>query len=454
MKSAITTTLGAAYTIEGTLGQGGQGTVVRLRSQQGLAAKILHLGSEREREGLRNRIAFVRSLPLSDLPIAMPIDGLASPQVGYTMRLLRDMVPATALIRPPQDSNMTLAQWYGHTGGIVRRLRLMAKGCDILGEIHARGLCYGDVSPRNLYISERGADAQVWFIDADNLKYEDRAGEIRIYTPGYGAPEVVSGCHGASTLADSHSMAVLSFQSLTLAHPLIGDAVSEGDPELEEKALRGELPWIEDESDSSNRFSQGVPRDQALSPNLKKIFAQFFTEGLKNPSARPGVATLGQALHAAADFTVMCDGCHHSFYPRQRQCPWCDAPRPTFLLMKTMRWEPSTAKAIDLTDSDHEWPRSALPYLAIPFNKGVTLTSRIVMGAAGIRGNVPQIKLASPDGKKVSIELVDDRPIFVGSAGSSKLRQLGEKADKFSAEDWLHAGPADKPHRVFKFLKT
>ena len=122
--------------------------------------------------------------------------------------------------------------------------------------------------------------------------------------------------------------------------------------------------------------------------------------------------------------------------------------------MKTMRWEPSVAKAIDLTDQDHDWPKSALPYLAIPFNKGVTLTSRIVMGAAGIRGNVPQIKLASPDGKKVSIELVDDRPIFVGSAGSSKLRQLGEKADKFSAEDWLHAGPADKPHRVFKFLKT
>ena len=72
MKS-ISTALGASYNVESLLGKGGQGTVVRLKSQQGLAAKILHMGSEREREALKNRIAFVRSLPLTDLPVAMPV---------------------------------------------------------------------------------------------------------------------------------------------------------------------------------------------------------------------------------------------------------------------------------------------------------------------------------------------------------------------------------------------
>ena len=132
MITTITTSLGATYPVEGLLGRGGQGTVVRVRSQKGLAAKILHLGSERERESLRNRVAFVRSLPLGDLPIAIPIDGLAPPLVGYTMQLLRDMVPGSSLIRPPRDSGTTLSKWYASTGSIARRLRVMAKACDIL----------------------------------------------------------------------------------------------------------------------------------------------------------------------------------------------------------------------------------------------------------------------------------------------------------------------------------
>lgn len=129
MKS-ISTALGASYSVESLLGKGGQGTVVRLKSQQGLAAKILHMGSEREREALKNRIAFVRSLPLGDLPVAMPVDSLAPPLVGYTMQLLRDMEPATALLRPPKDSGMSLPEWYASRGGLMRRLRLMAKSCD------------------------------------------------------------------------------------------------------------------------------------------------------------------------------------------------------------------------------------------------------------------------------------------------------------------------------------
>lgn len=453
MIATVTSSLGAAYQVDGLLGKGGQGTVVRLRSQQGLAAKILHLCSEREREALKNRIAFVRSLPLSDLPIAMPIDSLTSPTVGYTMQLLRDMVPVASLIRPPKDCRSTLSEWYASTGGLARRLRLMARGCDILSEIHARGLCYGDVSPRNLYISEKGADAQVWFIDADNLKYENRASEMMIYTPGYGAPEVVSRRHGASTLADSHAMAVVAFQCLTLGHPLIGDIVNDGEPELEDRALLGELPWIDDEADSSNAFSHGVPRDRALSPNLKRIFSQFFSEGLRNPQSRPGVSALSHTLHTAADFCIRCAGCNHYFYPRNRLCPWCDAPRPKFLILKASRWEPSKGMAIDLADPQHEWPKSALPNLAIPLKKSTTLTSRVLFGTTGVSGNTPRIKLTSSDEKKVALELTDGLELFVGPPRSSKMRLVGQKVIELPIGAWLHTGPADKPHRVFEILK-
>jgi DNA-binding helix-hairpin-helix protein with protein kinase domain len=453
MKS-ISTALGASYSVESLLGKGGQGTVVRLKSQQGLAAKILHMGSEREREALKNRIAFVRSLPLGDLPVAMPVDSLAPPLVGYTMQLLRDMEPATALLRPPKDSGMSLPEWYASRGGLMRRLRLMAKSCDILSEIHSRGLCYGDVSPRNLFVNAAGAEAQVWFIDADNLKFDNRLDNLKIYTPGYGAPELIAGRSGATTLSDAHSMAVIAFQCLTILHPLMGDMVADGEPELEEQALLGKLPWIEDEADRSNACVHGVPRPWVLSPRLKAIFGKYFKEGLNTPPNRPGVAALAQALHSAADFLVPCGKCYQYFYPTSSTCPWCDAPRNSFLIMRSSRWEPSKMTEVKLgVGQDSDWPSTTLPTLAIPLKRDLTITARALIGTSGIAGNAQKLKLSSQDGAKISVEVLDGTQMYVGVAKSPKLRPVQAKIE-IPLGAWLHTGPADVPHRVLQFIKA
>lgn len=452
--TSISTALGASYKVESTLGKGGQGTVVRLKSQQGLAAKILHMGSEREREALKNRIAFVRSLPLADLPVAMPVDSLAPPLVGYTMQLLRDMEPATTLLRPPKESGIRLPEWYANRGGLMRRLRLMAKSCDILSEIHSRGLCYGDVSPRNMFVNAAGAEAQVWFIDADNLKFDNRLDGLKIYTPGYGAPEIISGRNGATTLSDAHSMAVIAFQCLTMLHPLIGDMVADGEPDLEEQALLGKLPWIEDESDCTNACSRGVPRQLVLSPRLKGIFGKYFKEGLNAPLKRPGVAALAQALHAAADFLLPCGKCHQYFYPTSSKCPWCDASRENFLILRSSRWEPSKMAEIKLgSTNDSDWPSTALPTLAIPLKRDLTVTARALLGTTGIAGNTPKLKLSSQDGAKITIEVLDDTQMHVGVAKSPKLRPVHDKIE-IPVGAWLHTGPAEKPHRVLQFIKA
>lgn len=454
MDPTLTTSLGATYSVESLLGQGGQGTVYRLKSQQGLAAKVLNVASTADREVLRNRVAFVRSLPLSDLPIAMPIDSLAPPRIGYTMQLLREMVPVTKLIRPDADETLSLKLWYAKSGGSVRRLRLMAKTCDLLSDIHARGLCYGDISPRNIFVSERGADAQVWLIDADNLRYLDRSEDLKIYTPGYGAPEVLTGRRGVSTLTDAHSMAVLAFQCLTLVHPLIGDYVDDGDPDLEEKALQGDIPWIEHATDAQNRSSKGIPRSLVLSPNLRKLFEQFFVAGLKGAISRPGVALLAQTLHAAADFSIKCQHCGQHFYPRSKLCPWCDSPRPNFLLLKCNRWDPTKQLQVNLADSQHEWPRSVLPHVAIPIRQGITLTARIISGATGIAANKPVLKVSTADGNRLLLERLDDFPFYFSPIRSSKITLLNQTVTELPVGGvLLHAGPANSPHRVFELLK-
>lgn len=452
--NTISTALGASYAVESLLGKGGQGTVVRLKSQQGLAAKILHMGSEREREALKNRIAFLRSLPLGDLPVAMPVDSLAPPLVGYTMQLLRDMEPATSLLRPPRNSGMRLPEWYASRGGLMRRLRVMAKSCDILSEIHSRGLCYGDVSPRNLFVNEKGVEAQVWFIDADNLKFDNRLDGLKIYTPGYGAPEVISGRSGATTLSDAHSMAVIAFQCLTMLHPLMGDMVAEGEPELEEQALLGKLSWIEDERDRSNACSHGVPRQLVLSPKLRTTFGKYFKEGLNGPHCRPGVAALAQALHSAADFLLPCSSCHQFFYPTSSSCPWCDAPRDNFLIVRSSRWEPSKmAEVKNGAGQGSDWPSTALPTLAIPLKRDLTVTARALLGKSGIEGNAPKLTLGSQDGAKVLVEVLDGTQLYVGAANSPKLRPVQSRIEIPSGA-WLHTGPADVPHRVLQFIKA
>jgi len=450
----IFTALGASYAVDSLLGKGGQGTVVRLKSQQGLAAKIMHMGSERERESLKNRIAFVRSLPLGDLPVAMPVDSLAPPLVGYTMQLLRDMEPATSLLRPPKNLGMRLAEWYAGRGGLMRRLRVMAKSCDILSEIHSRGLCYADVSPRNLFVNEKGVEAQVWFIDADNLKFDNRLDGLKIYTPGYGAPEVISGRSGATTLSDAHSMAVIAFQCLTMLHPLMGDMVAEGEPELEEQALLGKLPWIEDEGDRGNACSHGVPRQWVLSPKLRTTFGKYFKEGLSDPCCRPGVAALAQALHSAADFLLPCSSCHQYFYPTSSSCPWCEAPRDSFLIIRSSRWEPSKMAEVKIgAGQGTDWPSTALPTLAIPLKRDLTVTARALLGTSGIEGNAPKLKVGSQDGAKVSVEILDGTQMYVGAANSPKLRPVQYRID-IPAGAWLHTGPAAVAHRVLRFIKA
>lgn len=312
--------LGQVYELDQKLGEGGQGAVFSVKGGK-RAIKILRNCSELKRIRLSQQIRQVRLLYVPDLkglPIAAPLEMLKSPHLGYVMELLTDMIPISTLMNVPKKVS-DLVEWYLEGGGLRRRLLLLAKCAEALAQLHGKGLIYGDPSSNNIFISIDTDESEIRLIDADNLHYNSNESSVSCYTPGFGSPELVIGKSGANTLTDAYAFAVIAFQTLSLVHPLIGDMVNEGEPELEEQAFRGELPWIDHPDDPRNATEHGFPREMVLSPRLKELCQRNFGIGLKEPTKRPSVGEWAENLYSAADFTIQCPNCRSTYYPNPKQ---------------------------------------------------------------------------------------------------------------------------------------
>jgi DNA-binding helix-hairpin-helix protein with protein kinase domain len=323
----LTDAKGRAYEVAGHLGRGGQGTVYAIRGGK-LAAKLLFTRSPLQRDQLRSKLEWLRTLPLDSIAIAKPLELLAAPNVGYLMQFCSGMLSAHNLLAPPRGTASVL-RWYIETGGLRRRLVLLTRLAAALNRLHGMGLAFADLSDRNVFVSEDLTEQEVQLIDADNLVYESSP-ECAIYTPGFGAPELVRGEAGNSTLTDAHSFSVIAFQMLSLVHPLLGDLVRDGEPELEQEAYSGRLPWVDHPIDDRNRASDGIPRDIVLSPKLKALCDRCFGAGLAHPGERPRISEWLEALDSARNFTVKCEGCSSTYYVRSPRCPFCDSSAPRF----------------------------------------------------------------------------------------------------------------------------
>ena len=155
---------GNVHVLDKVLGEGGQGVVLATNNPD-IAVKLISGGvqptSERkgtllerlthgfgtalvtgdaEHKKLRTRLETVQTLPIPDLYLARPLAMLRG-HVGYTMRLLRDMEPIRTLILSAETENLKAE--YINTGGLRRRLRLLAKTAETLGRLHSIpfGLC-------------------------------------------------------------------------------------------------------------------------------------------------------------------------------------------------------------------------------------------------------------------------------------------------------------------------
>ncbi|MEQ6970779.1 protein kinase domain-containing protein [Pectobacterium polaris] len=361
------------------LGQGGQGVVFRTKDPD-LAIKLVTdesgtpVTDEESVERYSKRFKRVRLLPLPEsLNISVPA-ALLQNNAGYVMQLLSEMVPfshfwlngKSAEKIGPDDIPAWLSAMPGNeakkiihyyrTGGLRRRLHSLYKCASLLARLHGNGMVYGDISPNNIFISEGLDDSSVWLIDADNIRFEITAGGSVVYTPKYGAPELVQGKYGGRPSSDCHAFAVVAFYLLSLIHPFVGkkvDGTDEGDwadeenddEDIEDKAYAGLFPWVDDQDDDSNSSDSGLPRSLLLTEKLITLFEGTFGPGRTSPLLRPTIYHWPEALAYAADMTVTCPECSMSYYydfihpeTEDHNCPYCKTQRPQVLILESYRW--------------------------------------------------------------------------------------------------------------------
>jgi serine/threonine protein kinase len=243
------------------------------------------------------------------------------------------------------DTNRCPYIRYAMSGGLRLRFEVLYRAATTLSRLHSLSLVYGDVSAKNLFfIADDDQRATVWFIDADNISFEIKK-PSGLFTPGYGAPEVVQRADGCRPVSDCWAFAVLAFNIICWNPPFEGNLLknddddnwgnSSGDPKelsKDEKALRGEIPFIVDPDDKSNSedvTNRAFPRNILLGSDLSLLFKKMFCEGRKYAGNRPSIYHFMRAFAKARDCTVNCPNCGFSlrwnFDYQQYKCLLCDS---------------------------------------------------------------------------------------------------------------------------------
>ena len=371
---------GNSHQVTDELARGGQGVVFRTKDTDLAIKQPLDASGRADTSAdLRERFQSIRVLPIPPrVPVSLPL-AILRDEPGYVMRLLSDMKPFGSfdfngkikremvgrnamlpnwLRGIPNEQMALLLQHYARTGSTRRRLFALTKCAAILARLHCAGLVYGDISTNNAFVRDHPS-CDVWLIDADNMRFELPFGGISVYTPGYGAPEVVQVRDQSRPRTDCWAFAVMAFKLLALCHPFVGKKVLQAEDKdggwdaepvdsaesgahasMEEQAYAGHLPFVDDEDDDSNEGVCGLPRVLVTTPGLRRFFQDTFGAGREHPHCRPVMAFWALELAKAADHALDCPVCAMSYFADDhRRCPYCGSERPAFIRVQTPRWE-------------------------------------------------------------------------------------------------------------------
>lgn len=325
-----------SYDVLSRIGEGSQGETFLLKDKNYIAK--LFKGTINTTE-LKSKIGFLINLGLDKRYYSVPLQEIVSPRSGYISEFASGMMPLGKLQAPGKGEGEDFSEWYVSTGGLLKRYGVLIKLAMAIRALHAKGLIYCDLSPSNVFISEDPRKHNVFLIDMDNLRYKTSIVH-NIYTPFYGAPEVIKNFAPNTAMSDCYSFAVIAYELLAFNHPLIGDLVTDGEPEMEEKAVQGELPWVEDSKDDSNARSTGFPSEFFIASTLQKLFHRTFEEGLKDPMKRPSIGEWVDALNDGLNELLSCKDCGtHYPYRNTRHCPFCNHEPEVAIPIKIQRWE-------------------------------------------------------------------------------------------------------------------
>lgn len=333
----VTDTHGSCYVLGAEMSRGGQGIVYHTQLPQVLVKGFTDK-NETRRNQWRKHIAWLIQQDLAELKIARPLALLAEPRAGYVMELMDGLISLENIFEEVINA-ADPSTAYAEQGGLKRRVDILCQLARTLNQLHSRGMLYGDLSPSNVFVSADKSFAETWLIDCDNISLEAHSG-LTLHTVDYGAPEVVRGEALLSSLTDCWSFAVLAYQLLTHCHPFKGDMVDEGEPELEEAALRGEIRWIKDLKNNENVCSKDVLSHLFEHSDLMQLFHRCFDDGRHDAAARPVMSEWLEVLTEVKERLITCLNCNsHCVVPKALandqipDCYICSEPADSSLIV-------------------------------------------------------------------------------------------------------------------------
>jgi eukaryotic-like serine/threonine-protein kinase len=283
--SAISDSVSFKVTKE--LGRGSQGTVYEVLKSNGetIALKAYpasYINRDRNLEARIRELVYIGSPHSSFLwpnEFLELTDG-ASTFKGYTMPIrAKRFISSTTLM----------------SGKLEVDFRSLIHACRNLSEaffhLHSQGLCYKDLSFGNFFFDP--ANGECIICDIDNICYSGEDGGV-LGTPGFMAPEIVTGQQRPSAASDLHSLAVLIFYMLYINHPLEGKTeitIKIMDDIARRKVYGSEPLYIFDPRDTRNRpdpdiHANALTMNEILPKRLKQVFEKAFVNGLKDPNYR------------------------------------------------------------------------------------------------------------------------------------------------------------------------
>jgi DNA-binding helix-hairpin-helix protein with protein kinase domain len=317
--------------VERFLGGGGQGEVYRANvSNRPVALKwyFKHAATAEQRAGLATLVE--RGTPNDRFLWPMEIVSAAGvPGFGYLMPL-----------REPRFKSLFDLMKRTIEPGFRALFTAAIELPNSFYQLHAKGLCYCDISFGNVFFDPLTGD--ILICDNDNVVVDGSEAGIR-GTPDFMAPEVVRGEKSPSIATDRFSLAVLLFYLLHTAHPLYGRKVMKIhslDLPARTRLCGDEPVFIFDPHDKSNEAVSrredklGEAGANALAcwpvyPQfVRDTFLSAFTTGIRDADHGRVVETVWRSVMARArDSIVYCSnancGVENFFDETQAPCWSC-----------------------------------------------------------------------------------------------------------------------------------
>lgn len=307
---------GERYTVEARLGQGAQGSVLKVRADSDgktYAVKWYHASSATQQQRTQLETLIERGAPVCNalgVKFIWPIEMVrypASASYGYLM---------------PLYDNTRYVHYNKVVNGQVEQprrdvlARMSYRLCMAIEAVHRAGLAYCDINLGNIQFDVENGSLVV--CDNDNVVVNNAVAAVAGMAE-FMAPEVATGEAHPNAQSDLYSAAVLLYQLWMYEHPMEGALTEQvrcwdQPAQLKHFALEPLFAHHPDDPRNSPRnepcYEYSVRRwDNICTMELKRLFTSAFTEGVNHPARRVRLSHWQRCFMDIEASAILCPAC-------------------------------------------------------------------------------------------------------------------------------------------------